>query len=131
MFHALVLSVHADHGALHRATHRDQLKRLKVTVCTAAGALEGLLDAQAGRAHAVGDVDYARKFLELPEELLRYQAVVAGVVHERLLWRIVTAARSGGKDDKTVQDEAEDGGHGGSLSHSPRRQALLIAVERQ
>lgn len=116
---------------LHPATHCYKLEALKVAVRAAAGALEGFLDAQTCRANAVGDVDYAREFLQLPEELLRDQGVIAGMVDERLLCRVAMAARDSGEYHETVQDEAEDGGHGGSLSHIPRRRPMLIAVERE
>jgi len=50
------------------ATYRDQLERLEVAVAAVACARERLLYAQSSCAYAVGDVDDAREFLELPEE---------------------------------------------------------------
>jgi hypothetical protein len=50
-------------------TYGDQLEVLEVLVAAVAGAAEGLLYAEPGGAHAVGDVDYASKLLELEEEL--------------------------------------------------------------
>lgn len=52
------------------ATHRDEVKRLKVAIRATARTAKGALDAQAGGAHTVRDVDYAREFFELPEQLL-------------------------------------------------------------
>jgi hypothetical protein len=107
-----------------------QARSFQVGVCAAAGALEGLLNTQASSSNAVRYIDYAREFLQLPEELLRNQGVVAGV-DERLLCLVAMAASNGGEYHDAVQeDEAEDGGHGVSLSHIPRRRPMLIAVER-
>lgn len=62
------------------AAHRDQLECLKVAICTAARALKRLLYAQSGCAYAVRYVDDAREFLELPEELLRDQRAIGGLL---------------------------------------------------
>jgi len=62
-----------QHGTRHTgpdAAHRHQLERVEVAVRTAARAAERLLDAQAGGAYAVRDVDDAGEFLKLPEERL-------------------------------------------------------------
>ena len=74
-----------DTAGINAATHLDQLKRLKVAIRTAACALEGLLDAQACRADTVGYVDDARQFLELPEQLLRDDGVIARPAEQWLL----------------------------------------------
>jgi hypothetical protein len=126
----LILSTPRQQWSLHPATHCYKLEAFKVGVCAAAGALEGLLNTQASSSNAVRYIDYAREFLQLPEELLRNQGVVAGV-DERLLCLVAMAASNGGEYHDAVQeDEAEDGGHEVSLSHSPRRRPMLIAVER-
>lgn len=52
------------------ATYCNQLESLKVAVSAAAGAPEGLLDAQTGGAYTVGYIDNAREFFEFPEQLL-------------------------------------------------------------
>jgi hypothetical protein len=39
--------------------------------------LEGLLDTQAGRAYAVGNVDDARELFKLPEQVLGDERVIA------------------------------------------------------
>jgi hypothetical protein len=87
------------------ATYLDQLKRLKVTISTAAGAREGLLYAQTSCSYTVRYVDDAREFFELPEEHLADQGVIArGVaVDERLLSRIAPNARERRKKHKIIQ----------------------------
>jgi hypothetical protein len=101
------------------STYRDQLERLKVAVCTAARAPEGLLDAQPSGAYAVRYVDDAREFLELPEELLRDERVIGGTVHERLLYRMAAHSSQEGDYHETTEEKAYSSGHGGGLSHIP------------
>ena len=74
-------------GRMQRATYRNQLERLEVSVAAVACARERLLYAQASCAYTVGYVDDAREFLELPEERLRDQRVIARLT-EGLLCRI-------------------------------------------
>lgn len=84
-------------------THSDQFKVLEVLVAAVAGTGEGLLDAEASCADAVGDVDYAGEFLELEEEL-----ATDGVMDGR---------GEGAADEDEAEEEqagqgAESAGHG-------------------
>jgi hypothetical protein len=99
------------------STYLDQLERLKVAVPAATGAPERLLDAQAGGADAVCDVDDARELLELPEELLRDERVIGAWLLERLLRRVTAHASQGGDYREAMEEEAYSSGHGWSLSH--------------
>lgn len=109
MFHAYAVSIMCDRQAT--PAHRHQLEVVEVAVGTVAGALERLIDAQARRAHAVRDVDDARELLELPEQLLRHQAVVAGARGH--------SAPAGDKRDegKIGQEQAAKRGHGCGVLH--------------
>jgi hypothetical protein len=104
------------------STYRDQLECLKVAVAASARAPERLLDAQAGGAYAVRDVDDARQFLELPEELLRDERIIARPMYERfykgLLRRIAADSSQGGNYHEHMEEEAYNSGHGGQ-SHIP------------
>jgi hypothetical protein len=99
------------------STYLDQLERLKVAVSAATGAPERLLDAQAGGAYAVRDVDDARELLELPEELLRDERVIGASLSERLLRRIAAHSSQGGGYHEIIEKEAYSSGHGWGLSH--------------
>jgi hypothetical protein len=105
------------------STYRDQLECLKVAVAASARAPERLLDAQAGGAYTVRDVDDARQFLELPEELLRDERIIARPMYERfykgLLRRIAADSSQGGNYHENMEEEeAYNSGHG-SRSHIP------------
>jgi hypothetical protein len=90
------------------STYRDQLERLKVAVAASARAPERLLDAQAGSAYTVRDVDDARQFLEFPKELLRYERVIARPMYERfykgLLHCIAADASQGGDYHESMEE---------------------------
>ena len=120
MFQAYCRQYGTNNGPLLMATYCYQLELLKVAVGAAAGALEGLLDAQTSRSHAVGNIDNARQLLQLPEELLRDQGLIAGIVDQRLLTCIAMAATAsaGSENHKTMQYEADDVGHGGCITYS-------------
>ena len=104
-----------------RGTHGHQFKVLKVLVAAVAGAAERLLDAQAGGAHAVGDVDYAGELLELEEELAADGGIVAGCewslrLRLRLRLREDTTADED-EEGEHVGEEAESAGHGQVVLH--------------
>jgi hypothetical protein len=103
------------------ATYRDQLERLKVAIGAATGALKRLLYAQTSCAYTIRNVDDAREFLQLPEELLGDERVIAGPVDERVLCRMAANASNndGEKNKTTVQNQAQDCGHEGCLLHIP------------
>ena len=94
------------HGAPNAATHRHQLERLKVAVPTATRALEWLLYAQSSCAYTIRYIDDAREFLELPEEGLRDQAIIAGLADKRVLSRIAANASYGGENHEIMQKQA-------------------------
>lgn len=107
----------AKQKAAKQVTYSDELKGLQVRVRTAACTLERLLNAQASRADAVGDVDDARELLELPEEAGRDQAIVGRLAQERKLGRM-------GDSHSARQQKAAEGAHEEVLSHN------AAAVER-
>lgn len=103
--------------------HRDQLERVEVAVRTAARAAERLLDAQAGGAYAVRDVDDAGEFLKLPEERLGDERGVARA------GRMAADRNCGGEQEERTgtDEEAYSSGHEGWLSHIQNR--LRVQVE--
>lgn len=117
------------------ATHSDQLESFQVAVCTAAGAREGLLYAQASCAYTVGYVDDARQLLELPEESLGHDAGIAGRAQQRGLGGIAATASAGGNDHKrarqeTVEEALEEAHRGWSVYRMVEGRTMAAEVTR-